>query len=451
MSLFVRGVRRRAVLAGVVGATVLVPSARSESLSEVLAEVYASSPVINAQRLRVTAVEQTIEQARAGLRARIDANADVGVEFKEEFPVEPGDVQGRTPRTVGLTVTMPIFDGYKTANAVDAAQSSADGEHDALGNSVQNVLLETVQAYADVFRDEAIVGLRRRLLPLIDTQLRFVREDQRAGGKSKAIDVLQIEVRLRRATGELNLAVAKLGSSKATFKRLTGHSPKRLAAPDPADRLVSGSMSELLTVAERSHPAIAAAGASYVAADAEIGVARAGLYPRLDFEGQLRLRGDPEIDIEHDTLVSAMLRLTVPLYAGGSVRAKIREAVATREQRRYELDGVRAQVESLAVTASNELVSANIQIDTSAAQVRAAELTAEAFRVEVKAGLAVALDLLTVEQEVIDARVTLAQAMRDRVVASYAVLAAAGRMTAADLDLTAAQDWRPSIEPMVEY
>lgn len=168
----VQGASYRVLFASLICASVLIPSAQPETLSEVLGEVYASNPVINAQRLRVTAVEETIEQARAGRRARIDANADAGVEFKKEFPAEPGDILGRTPRSIGLTITVPVFDGYKTLNAVDAALSSADGEHEALRNSVQNVLFETVQAYADVVRDEAIVALRRKLLPVIDKQLR---------------------------------------------------------------------------------------------------------------------------------------------------------------------------------------------------------------------------------------------------------------------------------------
>lgn len=256
---------------------------------------------------------------------------------------------------------------------------------------------------------------------------------------------------MKRATGELRFAEAKLNSSKATFTRLAGHAPRRLAEPDPANHALVRSLSALPDAAALRHPAIAAADANFEAADAEVGVARSGLYPRFDFEGQLRYRGEPEIDIEQDTLVAAMVRLTVPLYQGGEVRAKIREAVATREQRRYELDGVRAQVEALAALASNELASASTQIGTSVAQVRAAELTVEAFRVEVNAGLTVVLDLLTAEQELIDARVALAQSKRDRVVASYAVLAAAGRMTAADLDLQTTDDWQASIEPVVEY
>ena len=69
------------------------------------------------------------------------------------------------------------------------------------------------------------------------------------------------------------------------------------------------------------------------------------------------------------------------------------------------------------------------------AQVNAAEIALNGTREEARVGQRTTLDVLNAQQTLLNARVQLVGAQRDRVVASYAILASCGRLSASLLAL----------------
>ncbi len=69
---------------------------------------------------------------------------------------------------------------------------------------------------------------------------------------------------------------------------------------------------------------------------------------------------------------------------------------------------------------------------------KAAEVALAGVREEAKVGQRTTLDVLNARQALLNARVGLVIAQRDRVVASYVALAAVGRLSARELDLDVA-------------
>ena len=82
-----------------------------------------------------------------------------------------------------------------------------------------------------------------------------------------------------------------------------------------------------------------------------------------------------------------------------------------------------------------QLEAAKAQITATQAQVAAAEIALNGVREEARVGQRTTLDVLNAQQELVNARVALVTAQRDRVVASYALLAATGRLSVAVLGL----------------
>src|SRR5262249_4617630 len=75
------------------------------------------------------------------------------------------------------------------------------------------------------------------------------------------------------------------------------------------------------------------------------------------------------------------------------------------------------------------LEAAKAQINATQAQVNAAEISLNGVREEARVGQRTTLDVLNAQQELVNARVALVTAQRDRVVASYTVLAAVGSLS----------------------
>ena len=134
-----------------------------------------------------------------------------------------------------------------------------------------------------------------------------------------------------------------------------------------------------------------------------------------------------------------MARLTVPIYEGGEVYARVRQAKETVGQRRIEAEVTRDQVRATVVSAWGQLEASRAQILAAQAQVQAAEVALSGVREEARVGQRTTLDVLNAQQELLTARVNLITAQRDRVVNSYAVVQAMGRLSTRALGIAIAQ------------
>ena len=117
--------------------------------------------------------------------------------------------------------------------------------------------------------------------------------------------------------------------------------------------------------------------------------------------------------------------------------AELAHADLQRAQARLAADLARDQVRALVVTNWSQLETARAQLISGQAAVTAAEIALNGIREEAKVGQRTTFDVLTAQQTLLNTRVVLVTAQRDRVVASYAVLAAMGYLSASRLNLTA--------------
>ena len=98
-------------------------------------------------------------------------------------------------------------------------------------------------------------------------------------------------------------------------------------------------------------------------------------------------------------------------------------------QQRLVLEQTRDQARANVVTAWGQLVAGKSQVASAQAQVTASEIALNGVREEAKAGQRTTLDVLNAQQALVNARNALVTAQHDRVVASYNVLNAIGRLS----------------------
>ena len=143
---------------------------------------------------------------------------------------------------------------------------------------------------------------------------------------------------------------------------------------------------------------------------------------------------------------SVLGTLSVPIYQGGAEYSLIRQAKETLGQKRLDLDTARDSVRQSVVQSWGQLEAAKANIEATQAQVQAAEIALNGVREEARVGQRTTLDVLNAQQELVNARVALVTAQRDRVVASYTLLAAVGRLSPQVLGLRV-----PVYGPLVHY
>ena len=124
--------------------------------------------------------------------------------------------------------------------------------------------------------------------------------------------------------------------------------------------------------------------------------------------------------------------------------ATFNQASESLEQQRLNLETVRDQARANVVTAWGQLVAGKAQVASAQSQVSASEIALDGVRDEARAGQRTTLDVLNAQQALVNARIALVTAQHDRVVASYAVLNAVGRLSPQVLNL-ATSVYDPSV------
>jgi outer membrane protein len=414
---------------------------------------YGNNPTLNAQRANVRSTDENVPRAKSGFRPRITGAADTSVNYTETRALGVSRDQTTLNTGAGLTLDQNIFNGNRTVNSVRQAESAVLGARETLRNTEQNTLLDAATSYMNVLRDTAILNLQRNNIEVLEEQLRQVRDRFNVGEVTRT-DVAQSEARLALAQSQAAVAEANLRSSIGRYQQVVGVEPRSLAPGQPLDRLVPRSLEDAQRLAQAEHPAIKASLHGVDVAALQVRITEGELYPTLGFRGTLSNRrttllagvpslqgggsqSDPDAIGESSTTFSgsAALALSVPIYEGGEVYARTRQAKETEGQRRLEADSIRDQVRALVITSWGAYEAARSQIAAGRAQVEAAETALAGVREEARVGQRTTLDVLNAQQELLNARVNLIAAQRDRVVRSYEVVQATGRLNARYLGL----------------
>lgn len=421
-------------IAGALAFSLLFGSAtvNAESLSEALASAYSGNPTLRAERARQRATDEQTPQALSGWRPTVDAGADAGIAKTDS---DPGTQTGTTyPGDFSITLTQPVFRGFKTVKGVKRAEATVEAGRQNLLAVEQQTLFDTVQAYMNVIRDRRILMLRQRNVTVLREQLRASNERFNVGEVTRT-DVAQSRARLSLSESTVAEAKSNLAASIATYNRVVGHAPGSLKYPKLPK--LPKSLEGATAVADKINPNILAAAFVAEAAKYNVGVVKGDLLPTVSLEAS----GSQTIpDFDHDnsgemSRLTVLGRVSVPLYEAGSVYSAVREAKQVESQRRIEIISAARTVRESVVTAWNFLIASRETIVSSKSQVSANALALDGVKQEYLVGSRTTLDVLNAEAELLNAQVILAQAERDQIVAAYQILGSIGQLTARQLSL----------------
>lgn len=436
--------KRAAPVAGLIAAALagcFAPAApaTAETMSGALSRAYIGNPDLNQQRAGTRAQDENIPRATAGWRPTVTATGQFGYNYLDTTQGGVRTHGSTPPTTVALSVTQNVFNGGRTLNSVRQAESNIFGSRENLRNTEQDVLLNGATAYMNVLRDTAILDLRRNNITVLEEQLRQTRDRFNVGEVTRT-DVAQAELSLASSRSDYFTAQANLQTSIANFRQIIGIEPTRLEPARTIEALLPKDMNGAVDLALGEHPAIQAAFHAVDAAELQVKLVEGELYPTVNVVGTVRHDTD-YLGIRNATFLNGSVvgQLSVPLYEGGEVYARARQAKETLAQARLQADLQRDSVRADVVSTWGQLDTAKAVIQSAKAAVKAAEIALEGIREEAKVGQRTTFDVLFAQQTLLNTRVSLVTAQRDRVVASYAVFSAIGRLSATNLGLNVAE------------
>jgi len=412
--------------------------AAAESLREALAQTYRTNPDIQAARARVRQTNEQVPQAFGNWKPSVSVSASTGIENQEEDQqlgqsTTVTNEETLTPDTASLQVQQPLYRGGSNFAQLNRARRRVAAERNRMSATTQQTLLEGVQAYLDVWRDQQLVKFSQGNVDALNKLLDAARTRLERGVNTET-DVVQARSRVAGGRRRLEDFRGQLRRSRAVYQEIVGERPRDLEYPGIVEQLPE-SRAEAAALAAEKSPSVEAAEQSTRAAEQNIRQTAGQLLPTLSIQGNASRRTDTDQDIIRTRRASVTINVQVPLYQQGIVTSQVREAKQAANERQLTALSTTRQAKQRARSAWAQLEAARERVDTAEVEVETAQETLEGLREENRVGTRTVQDVLDGQRDVFQAKIAFARARRDLALARFRLLEAVGQLTPARLNL----------------
>lgn len=386
---------------------------------------------------------RAIESARQGVRSAIEALpiAEQTMNLSTELSVSgstadvstnDGPYNNVETGSVTVTLRQPLYDGGIADAQRGVRRLEVDQARTQLSVDEQAVLLNAIETFVTLVVARDRVALEEANAKRLEEYLKAT-EIRVQVGESTPTDLAATRAQLARARASLITARTDLANSTESYRLDMELPPAGLALPGlPAD--LPGSALEAGEWALQSHPGHRQVYLGERASRQRLDVLVANIRPKVDFSVSGKTAESSSVTRTSDEL-AASVTMTMPLFPNKTVRATARSRVADHRAAMFRLIDSERSIRLAAENAFRTYQAASMVIDAYGAELEAAVLLRDGTISEVEFGLKTVLDQLDAEQDVVNARVNLLLANRDRIIAAYGLMAATGSLSAQSLGL----------------
>lgn len=339
-----------------------------------------------------------------------------------------------------VTLTQPIF---RWQNIVQYEQSKfqvlqAEAQ---FAQATQDLILRVAQAYFDVLAARDNIEFIKANKIAIAEQLAQAKRNFEVG-TATITDTNEAQARFDLATAQEIAGFNALEVAERALQQIIGEPPTTLtplrpnvliAPPQPAV------MDEWAKSARASNLVVRANEAVFEIAEREVGRQRAGHYPTLDAIATAQENTNQSLAIGVGTRSTVQqniigLQLNLPIFAGGAVLSRTREAVALKERARSDLEASRRAAEFNARQSYLNVTNGLAQVKALEQALTSSEVALQSNRVGYEVGVRINIDVLNAQQQVFQTKRDLARARYDTILSGLRLKAAAGALTEADVE-----------------
>ena len=418
----------RLLLAGMV-AVLFGQPVGAEDLLQVYRQSMESDPALKAAAASQQASQEAKPQARALLLPSVGVTASRGSTFGV-VGVPTGSDGGNT-HSYAIGLTQPVYNRASQVQQRLAEETIKQADTD-FNNAQNDLILRVAQGYFGV-----LAAIDNLTFATAEKNA-FARQLEQANrrfevGLATITDVYDAQARFDGAVSSEIDAINKLANARELLRQLTGQDYAQLnllsermplALPNPNDP------EQWVRMALDNNLTLRSAGFGVEQARENIQLQKAGHYPSLDLNAN---RADVDTAFTRTISSQVNLQLTIPLYSGGAVSSRSRQAA-------YNYEASRQNLENLQRDAVRTVRNAYRGQETSISQIKALDQTRvstrsalEATQAGYEVGTRTIVDVLNAERNVYLAEREYAAA-RYSYIANFLVLKqAAGQLSEEDM------------------
>ncbi|MCX7628060.1 MAG: TolC family outer membrane protein [Methylophilaceae bacterium] len=421
---------------------------RPQSLLDVYQQARASDPVWAAARNAHAAAQEKLVQGKALLLPTVTLSASVA-HNQTDISSRPGNISQFSYNGFDkyesygyrVDINQPLF---RKQNGIQYEQSKtlvsqADIQ---LAQAQQELMVRVAQAYFDVLLAQDRIDLIVAQKAAITQQLEQAKANFEIG-TATITDVHEAQARFDLTVAQEIAASNDLEVKKRAIQSLTGQRPERLATvrsdipvtlPEPRE------MEKWVEIAEKNNYALKMKQAQLIYATQEVERAHAGHLPTLDLVGSYsdtRANGGVAQEIRgyNDITQSGMLglKLEIPLYQGGAITSKEREALVNKQKALDEVEAARREADLQVRQSFLNVSSAVAQVKAYEQALASSQSQLDSTQLGYEVGVRTSVDVLNAQQQFYSAKRDLLQARYNWLLSLIKLKAAAGILTENDL------------------
>ena len=420
----------------------LAGPARAEDLVQIYREAQQNDPSLAAARANWNATQERVPQARALLLPSVSAAGTVSAnEGRTVGYTDPRSVASSiyANSSFSISAAQPLFRAQNVV-AFNQAQRLVEQADYTLAQQQQELIIRVTVVYFDVLLAEVNVGLAESQKAAVSEQLAQARRNFEVG-VATITDTNEAQARYDSIVAQEIIARNDLDNRRTALRAIIGRMPQELkklgpgfepTLPEPnvLDSWIDRALTDNLTVR--------IAGYNFDVASLEIDRARAAHLPTVDLVagashslGSGSLASDANFQ-GRSTQIG--LAFNFPIYQGGIVNSRIREAIALQETSRQNLEAARRAAVFNAQTGFSGVNSAAASVNAFEQALRSAQTALESNRLGLEVGVRTNLDLLNVTQQLFQVRRDLAQSYFNYLISVLRLKSAVGALTEQDLE-----------------
>jgi outer membrane protein len=417
--------------------------ASAEDLIQVYRDAQRYDAVYAAARHALEAGRERLPQGRALILPTLNLSANATASRIDSESRNPAIVPDfvRRPESTGYTLTLaqPIYRPqnwlqYRQAE-VQVAQAEA-----VFGQAGQDLIVRTAQAYFDVLAAQDTLELVRAQKAATSEQLAQAKRNFEVG-TATITDTHEAQARFDLISAQEIAAQNDLENRRQALTLITGReypdlrrlrADVKLAPPNP------NTMESWVDLAEKqSYPVQAQAAATEVAG-LEARRASAAHLPTLDVvatHGQVGQNATTQSAVGSDVFSTSIgLQFALPLYQGGALSSREREAAALSLRSRQDLENARRTAALSALQTFSTVINGITQIGALEQALVSSQSALDSNKLGYEVGVRINIDVLNAQQQLFSTRRDLAVARYNTITNQLRLKAAAGSLREEDLE-----------------
>lgn len=361
------------------------------TIKEAILRAFARNPKIAQASAQIQVGHANLDEAQSAWFPQISLQGNAGRNHRTD---SAGSLNSNAAG--GINLKQLIYDFGKTGGSIDEQENLSDAYRYQLYSTLNEVGMETLQAYLQVKRYQALTEAAKRNIDSLKAvqEMANLRAD---AGLSSQSDVLQAQTRIAGMNASYEQYRAQMRSAQAALSVLTGVMAQSL--PDLPEDLLRQEIS-LKTLPYERNSAVRSAQAKQLAAEDRIRQAQAQHLPTLSVQaGRTRYQNDGGNYWDDQV----QLVVDAPLYQGGAVNARVDAAEGDRASARADVEASKLDINQRAATAWADLTGAQARQRAGELQFNSAESARGVYRDEYRLSKRSLNDLLSIEQDVFQA------------------------------------------------